>query len=280
MEKYIVFDNHMHLNPRGRFLQAVDMFMNAGGNSFNLVNLPDSGLGMDKYYETLYERTVSMARIIREEKGFNPPVTLGPYPLDYFRLEGSGMDPVNGMKDAIDLASKYISLGEAHAIGEVGRPHFPVPEKAVEDSNEIILYAMERASDLGCPVILHTDDLDEKGYRFLEKLAGKAGLDRKMVVKHHALPQDLGIETGIQRSILASRSNARKASASGVPFLLETDYVDDPALGWKVIPPDSVPRRAIMIKSEIENWEEIFCRTFRDIPIGLFGQDIFQAFLY
>lgn len=279
-EKYIIFDNHMHLNPKGRFLEAVDMFLRSGGNSFNLVNLPDSELGLEHYYENLYERTVSMARIIREEKEFNPPVTLGPYPLDYFRLEKSGKKPLEEMKGAIDLACRYIIEGEAHALGEIGRPHFPVPENVREDSDEIILYAMERASEIGCPVILHTDDLDEKGYRFLEHLADKAGLDHKMVVKHHALPQDLGIETGIRKSILASRSNARAASLSGKPFLLETDYVDDPSLGWKVIPPDSVPRRAMLIRSEMGDWEEIFGRTFRDIPVELFGQEMFQAFLH
>lgn len=277
-DKYVIFDNHMHLNPEGRFLEAVDMFLRSGGNSFNLVNLPDAALGLDHYYETLYERTVSMARIIREEKEFNPPVTLGPYPLDYFRMEKSGMDPVRGMKAAVDLACRYISDGEAHAIGEVGRPHFPVAEKVTEDSNTIIQYCMERAADLGCPVILHTDDLDADGYRLLEKLADRAGLEHGMVVKHHALPQDLGLDTDIRRSVLASKSNTRKACLSGKPFLLETDYVDDPALGWKVIPPDSVPRRAILVKSEMENWEAVFKNTFRDLPIALFGEDIFQAF--
>ena len=277
-EKYIIFDNHMHLNPEGRFLEAVEMFLNAGGTSFNLVNLPDNKLGIEHYYETLYERTVSMARIVREEKEFNPPVSLGPYPLDYFRLKEAGKDPVTEMRKAIDLACKYIAEGEANAIGEIGRPHFPVPEEVNEHSNGIILYAMERASELNCPVILHTDDLDEAGYRLLENLADKAGLDHKLVVKHHALAQDLGIKTGIQRSVLASKSNVRKACFSNEPFLLETDYVDEPALGWKVIPPDSVPRRATMIRSEVENWETVFNLTFRQLPMELFGEDMFQAF--
>ncbi len=277
--EYIIFDNHMHLNPKGRFLEAVDMFLKAGGDTFNLVNLPDNSLGTEHYYETLYERTISMSRIIREEKEFDLPVTLGPYPLDYFRFEESGKDPVEEMKRAIELACRYISEGEANAIGEVGRPHFPVPEKVLADSNSITLYAMEKAADLHCPVVLHTDDLDENGYRLLERLADQAGLDRGMVVKHHAMPQDLSIETQIRRSILASKSNARIASLSGKPFLLETDYVDDPALGWKVIPPDSVPRRAIMLKSELENWQAVFSQAFRVIPIELFGEEKFQAFL-
>ncbi len=278
-DRYIIFDNHMHLNPKGRFLDAVDMFLKAGGDTFNLVNLPDNSLGNDLYYETLYERTVSMSRIIREEKEFDLPVTLGPYPLDYFRIKETGKDPIEEMKRAIDLACRYISEGEANAIGEIGRPHFPVPEEVLDDSNAIILYAMERAAELRCPVILHTDDLNEDGYRHLERMADHAGLDREMVVKHHAMPQDLSIETRIRRSLLASKSNARIASLSGKPFLLETDYVDDPALGWKVIPPDSVPRRAIMLKSGPGNWEAVFSQAFRAIPIELFGEEKFKTFL-
>lgn len=113
----------------------------------------------------------------------------------------------------------------------------------------------------------------------MEALAGKAGIRLPMVVKHHALPEDLAIETKMQRSILASKSNTRKAAGSGKPFLLETDYVDDINLGWKVIPPDSVPRRAILLKSESPQWEGIFEQTFRKLPMQLFGEDMFSSFL-
>lgn len=278
-DRFIIFDNHLHLNPGGRLLDAVDMFRKAGGDSFNLVNLPDNGLPLENYYELLYERTLKIAALLKSEKELEVPVTLGPYPLDYFRFKEKGLDPVEELRKGVDLAARYIEEGRAHAIGEVGRPHFQVPEEVMDHSNSIIKYSMERARELHCPVILHTDDLGPGGYALMEKLAVEAGIDLSMVVKHHALPVDLTIETGIQKSILASKSNTRKAASSGKPFLLETDYVDDINLGWKVIPPDSVPKRAILLKSELPQWESIFEQTFRRLPVQLFGEDMFSSFL-
>ncbi len=277
--EFVIFDNHMHLNPTGRLLQAVDMFISSGGDSFNLVNLPDKDLPTDGYYDELYGRTLKIASILKKERNLEVPVTLGPYPLDYFRFLEKGLDPVAEMKRGVDLASAFITKGLAHAIGEIGRPHFPVPESVMQQSNEITLYCMERASDLDCPVILHTDDLGREGYALMESLAKKAGLGLQKVVKHHALADDMAIPSGIQRSVLASKSNTRKISSSGKPFLLETDYVDDIELGWKVIPPDSVPRRAIMIRSEFPEWRGIFEQTFRNLPVQLFGEHMFSKFL-
>lgn len=279
MNKYIIFDNHMHLNPDGRLLEAVDMFKSSGGSSFNLVNLPDTILSLENYYEKLYERTLKIASLVKKERNLEVPVTLGPYPLDYFRFKEGGYDPALELRKGVDLAARYIENGKAHAIGEVGRPHFPVSDEVMESSNQVIQYAMEKARELGCPVILHTDDLGREGYYLMEKLAKLAGLDLSKVVKHHALPEDLQIETGIQKSILASKSNTRKAANNGRGFLLETDYVDDLKLGWKVIPPDSVPRRAQLIKSELQDWEELFSHTFLELPVSLFGEEIFSNFI-
>lgn len=276
---FIIFDNHMHLNPDGRLLEAVDMFTSAGGDSFNLVNLPDVNAAPTHYYEELFERTLKIAKLIKSERDIDVPVTLGPYPLDYFRFREKAMDPVAELRNGVDLAAEYISKGMAHAIGEVGRPHFPVSKDVLEASNDIVLYCMEKASDLHCPVILHTDDLGTDGYALMEKLAAKAGLDLSLVVKHHALAEDMTIETGLQRSVLASKSNTRKLAESGKPFLLETDYVDDKDLGWKVIPPDSVPKRATLLKSEFPQWKDIFENTFRKLPQQLFGEDMFSKFL-
>lgn len=277
--KYLIFDNHMHLNTSGRFLEAVDMFLSAGGSTFNLVNLPDFAVGPEGYYAKIYEKTTSMASIIKRERGLSVPVTLGPYPLDYFKFRDAGKDPVYSMKSGIDLACEYIQEGKANAIGEIGRPHFDVPEEVLEQSNEIISYGMKRAAEIDCPVILHTDDLNESGFRTLESMALKAGLDQSRVVKHHALAENMPFDTGIKKSILASRSNVRKAVESGNSFLLETDYVDDISMGWKVIPPDSVPKRALMIKSEFANWEEVFEQTFFELPIDLFGEEIFRQLI-
>lgn len=277
--RYIIFDNHMHLNTSGRFLEAVDMFLSAGGTSFNLVNLPDFELSTEGYYEKIYEKTLSMASIIQRERGFTVPVTLGPYPLDYFKFKDAGIDPVYALKRGIDLACDFIEERKANAIGEIGRPHFEVPEEVLHHSNEVIEYGMKRAAEIGCPVILHTDDLDQAGFKMLENMARSSGIDLAMVVKHHALAENMPIDTGIRKSILASRSNVRSAIRSGNPFLLETDYVDDISMGWKVIPPDSVPKRVQMMRAEFTDWRSVFEKSFHELPLELYGEEMFRQFI-
>ena len=271
---YIILDNHMHLREDGRFLSAVDMFLSAGGNSINLVNLPSSSIPPAEYYKTLYEKTLRMATRIREERSIPVLVTLGPYPLDYFMFSRAGMDPVNEMRRGIDLAAKYSQDGLCNAMGEVGRPHFPVPEYDLERSNAILSYAMETCADNHIPVILHTEDLSRDKYGELELMATRAGMKPGNVIKHHALPGDLQYSSALKKSILASRNNVRTAVGIKGDFLLETDYVDDPE-SWKVIPPDSVPRRISMIVQENNGWAEIIDRCCRLLPKEIYGEDAF-----
>ncbi len=277
---YILFDNHMHLRQNGRFMEAVNMFIKAGGNSFNLVNLPEDFGPLSNRYEAIYEQTLKMAGIIRSETSLDVVVTLGPYPMDYFLFTDHGMNPLEYMRAGIDLAAKYILDGKANAIGEIGRPHFPVADSIIEASDEIISYAMLTCKDLNCPLILHTEDLDSQGYKRLEKMSLDTGIRLDRIVKHHASPLDLCLDTKIQKSILASRSNVREISKCKGKFLLETDYVDDPASGWKVIPPDSVPKRAVMMREELDDWESLFDECFLKEPIALYGEDSFAENLH
>ena len=46
---------------------------------------------------------------------------------------------------------------KAVAIGEVGRPHYPVSPEELDVHNRLIHYAMELSKDAGCPVQLHTE---------------------------------------------------------------------------------------------------------------------------
>ncbi|EQD50214.1 molybdenum cofactor biosynthesis protein A, partial [mine drainage metagenome] len=69
----------------------------------------------------------------------------------------------------------------------------------------------------------------------------------------------------------ASRSNVRLAVQETTwNFMLESDYVDDPSKLDKVIPPDSVPKRSIMIREQYTNHEEIIASIFHDLPEYVF----------
>ena len=268
-----IFDDHMHLRKDGFLMEAVHKFESAGGTAFNLVNLPDYSLPPSGYYNSIFSETIRLADIVMRESSIFSLVTIGPYPLDYFYFEKAGMDPVEEMMGGIDLASKLIQEGMANAIGEIGRPHFPVPERIVDDCNSMIRYAIETAKDVSCAVVLHTEDLDKNSLRQLEEMAYSAGMDSHRLVKHHEKPENLAWNSGVTASILASRRNVHEALRFGKSFMLETDYVDDRSKPDKVIPADSVPKRAMMIKAENENWEEIFYNIFTNLPSRVYGTD-------
>ncbi|MEM0158654.1 MAG: TatD family hydrolase [Thermoplasmataceae archaeon] len=268
-QEYLIFDNHFHLRPSGRFLDAVKMFRQSGGKALNLTNISDYSRGANGYYEKTYEETLRMAKMIRSQTGVKCAVTLGPYPLDFFFFQESGADPAAEMSKGLSLAAKIIEQGNASAIGEVGRPHFPNDMAPV--FNEFLCEVFSIASDINCPVILHTEDLTEETVLELESLAMRENLNPELLIKHHAMPANLAHNSKMRFSIPASRSMVRDALKYSYNFFLETDYVDDPSKGWKVLPPDSVPKRAEMIAQTRSDWERIFSSVFLDLPTKYFG---------
>ncbi len=270
----VIFDNHVHLSPHGENVKAVLQFQARGGTAINLVSLPDPGVQPSVYYETIYGRTLEMANKVRAETNVKVLVSVGPYPLDYFLFQRAGLDPEDMMRKAIDMAAELFLDHRINAMGELGRPHFQVETEALARISGIMEYAIEVASDINCPVILHTEDLDQQGYIRLEEIAAKHGIAPHRVVKHHALGTDYSYQSAITRSTLATRDNVRLAIASMHDFMLETDYVDDPEKPGKVIPPDSVPRRATMIRQMYDEWENIFSRCFEEVPGKVYGVDL------
>ncbi len=272
----IVFDNHMHLRTDGYNVEAARQFEHSGGTAFNLVNLPDYTLPAQSYYTSVYSTTLGLAERVRRETSIKVTVALGPYPLDYLHFREHVEDAYSFLEAGIDQAISLIEEGKANALGEIGRPHFATDSLAVEELNRLLEYAMQRAGEIGCPVILHTEDLDAESYRGLRDMAARSGLGTDKLIKHHAHPQDFGFDGALLKSVLASRNNVRESLRQGRKFFLETDYVDDPEKPGKVIPANSVPKRAVMIKSQYDDWEEIFASIFRELPYSVYGEDAFR----
>ncbi|BAB59446.1 hypothetical protein [Thermoplasma volcanium GSS1] len=270
MYKGRVFDNHFHLNPGGNYKEAIGRFIKAGGTSINLTNLPlhDRTSG---YYENLYEWNIKMSEKIRSEFGIEVVVTIGPYPFDYQFFSNAGLDPINEMRHGLELAAKLVSEEKADAIGEIGYPHIQVDKELMDVYTEMLSEAFEIAGNIDSPVILHTYDLDCKDYERLESLSSSFGKNVK-VVKHHARPNDLKCNTHIFRSIGASRKNVIESTALSKKFLLETDFIDDPLYRNKYLPPDSVPKRALMIQQQIENADELLYSIFEELPAHIYGR--------
>ena len=258
----IVLDNHMHLQFHGENVEAVRRFEKAGGTHINLTNVPNYEYPLDgDYYQRIYDDTLKLADMVRRGTGVKVLVTIGPYPVDMVNLVENGAK-VEEAKEfllrGLEVAEKYILEGKAHAIGEIGRPHFDVPVEIWEASNEVIVEGMKIAKSLSVPVILHTESATERTWKDLAEFADRAGLSRDMVIKHYSPPVVDGRNLGIFPSVIASRRNVREALKQGTRFLLETDFMDEPSRPNAVLPIESVPKRAQFIRQEYG--EETWCR--------------------
>jgi len=245
----IIFDNHLHLRRDGRFIDAIKDFKKAGGTHFVLCQLPMTNLVIrDKSYESCYQETLAMADEIRSKIAIGVFVTVGPYPVDYLKLleKFDRKSAIHIMKKGIDEAAKICEEKKCIGIGEIGRPHFPVDKQIIEDSNEIILYGMQRAKDVNVPVILHTESTTPGQCKELVEMGKKAGLPADKIVKHFSPPLILKNENyGLMPSVLASEKNIVAASKKGTRFMMETDYIDDPRRPGAVLGPKTIPKRTL-----------------------------------
>ncbi len=197
-------------------------------------------------YGPAYEKTLRMADAVRAGTGVQVFVALGPYPVDLLHLrERLGLAAaIEAMRKGIDLAAVHIVEGRAVAFGEIGRPHFPVDAEIMAACNELLGYGMARARELGCAVVLHTEDPTRDTFAELARIAANARLDPERVVKHHSTPLTRPEDNrGLVPSILAKEDLVLEALRGKPRFLLETDYIDDPRRPGAVLGPATVPRK-------------------------------------
>jgi len=274
----IVYDNHLHLQFKGENVNAVRRFERLGGTHINLTNVPNYEYPMNgEYYRRIYEDTIELANLVRAKTEVKVIITIGPYPVDLVELIKKGMKIENArdfLLSGLELAEKYIKRGYADAIGEIGRPHFPVSDEIWEASNEIIIEGMKIAKELDVPVILHTESATEKTWNDLSVFAEKAGIKKEKVIKHYSPPVINARNHGIFPSVIASRKNVREALKQGTRFLLETDFMDEPTRKNAVLPIETVPKRAKWIVQEYgeETWCKIMENARRIYGSGLFEE--------
>lgn len=250
----VIFDNHLHLRRDGRFIEAIMDFERAGGTHCILCQYPmPQQVIKEKSYTSVYKETLAMAQEIREKTSVQVFVTVGPYPVDYMKFieHFDRRNTIDLMKQGMNEAAV---LYETHdlvvGIGEIGRPHFPVDQQIIDDANEILLFGMQQARDVGAPVILHTESTTPKQCEELVAMGKKVGLSTDKIVKHYA-PALVTFEenSGLVPSVLASKKNITAALKKSSRFLMETDYIDDPRRPGAVLGPKTVPK---VTKSMIE----------------------------
>ncbi|RLF06568.1 MAG: deoxyribonuclease [Thermoprotei archaeon] len=243
-----VGDNHCHLNPvRGMGVKAfARKFKDSGGWFLGLVNLTSWSYGVEvseaSDYERVYRVMLRVARELREE-GLKVAIILGPHPAELVRLieRGVRMSKAVGLiVDAYRIAARYVKLGEAHGLGEVGRPHWRVSTAVIEACNEVLNHVIEMALELDCVVHLH---VERRGLETIADLATRVrGLKR--VVLHHAegAYSREAFERGLIPSVPAKESELIAALKGGRHFVVESDFLDDPRRPGAVVAPWSIAR--------------------------------------
>lgn len=260
-------------------MDAAREFRRAGGSALMLVTRPPGPVPCRcaADFGRAFEATAEMGRRVREAAGLRVLVAVGPHPAELPRLAAEmGLERGREvMLGALELARALISEGRAHAIGEVGRPHFSVEPAVWEVSNEVMGAAMGAARELGCAVILHTESAPPAVFAELAAIARRAGLGLDRVVKHFSPPiVDTGLNHGLFPSVLAGRGALEKALAQGTRFMLETDYLDDPARPGAVLGPATVPRRTLELFRRGLLTEEQGWRIHGENPELVFGRGL------
>jgi len=266
-----VLDNHLHLDPRhGQGISAVESFVNVGGTHLLIVNKPSWHLDIEvdepADFRAVFEETCS---VVEDATAVLPgrawPV-LGVHPALISRLvDDRGLTPDAAREllcGGIDVAAEFVEAGRALAL-KSGRPHYEVPDAVWEASNAVIRHAFERAADIDCAVQLHTEATDD--LTDLASVARSVGLASNRVVKHYAS----GRLSGPTPSVMSDRDRLERAAESGEPFLMETDFIDDPDRPGMVLGPKTVPRR---VRWLLESGHEAAVHTAHvETPATVYG---------
>jgi len=267
-----ILDDHLHLDPvNGRVVGAVEEFADAGGTHLLVLNKPSWSLGVevdeaDDFREGFDLTVDAVERATEVLDGRAWPV-LGVHPALVSQLVDRGYTPEAArdlMCAGLDVAAEYVSDGPALAI-KSGRPHYDVDEAVWDASNAVMRHAFERAAEVGCAVQLHTESGEEFGE--VADWAEARGLPREQVVKHYAG----GRTVGPMPSVIARKPEIEDALDHGRPFMLETDFLDDPDRPGAVLGPKTVPRRTRWL---LESGHEDAVRTAHvETPARVYGID-------
>ncbi|PHQ45438.1 deoxyribonuclease [Halorubrum sp. C3] len=268
-----VLDNHLHLDPRhGRGIEAVEEFARLGGTHLLVVNKPSWLLGVEPDepadFRAVFEETLETVAAATDALPGRAWPVLGVHPGLISRLvderDFSPDEACDLMRGGLEVASEYVADGDALAL-KSGRPHYDVSDAVWDASNAVTRRAFELGADVDCAVQLHTEATED--LTDLAAVAEDVGLDPSRVVKHYAA----GELAGVTPSVMSDKERLERAAEAGEPFLMETDFVDDPERPGMVLGPKTVPRRVRWLL-EGEH-DEAVRRAHVETPRAVYGID-------
>lgn len=268
----IITDNHMHLYNNLK-LEALKQFKRVGGTHVFLVSLTTTCYDVNPVrgedFRDIFDSHIDMVNEANDIVTAYPILGVHPAEITILGDKMGHEAAAKIMRDALDIAGKYVEEGEAVAIKN-GRPHYTVPPDVWELSNEVLQHAFEVAKDVGCPVQIHTESYSKKGMEEIADIAKKAGLPVERIVKHFSPPAvDELSEIGLFPSVLASGTNLREAAQQSSRFMAETDYIDDRRRPGSVLGPKTVPKR---VKELAEDFgENLVYKICKENPEKVYG---------
>ena len=283
-----IWDTHLHLDHNGRGIAAAQDFSNGGGTHLCLVhkpgfpnNLPDS-IGAVK---DAYTGTLQLAKGVRREVGLDVRVILGPHPVVWEKqIHTLGLDAATELHlESVALALELCAEGEAVALGEVGRPHYPVSDEIWSAANKQLETVMHMASQADVPIQLHVEENGAQTNAELAVLCDRSGLARKRAIHHYA-PSDVSASFthGLSSSVSMGKNSLEKIMETyrfcTSTWTMETDYLDDPSRPGAVLGPKTVPKRTqTMTKALLENLskgevEDLLHQVHSFWPSTLYGE--------
>lgn len=279
--RYPVWDNHFHMDPSGRGVEAVKEFERSGGTHLMLVHKPYALNRTLDDHARAFQTTLAQAAKARAETAVKVFVAISPHPAEFTELlkVGVPLDEASAIhRAALDLAQRHVRDGDAVAMSEVGRPHWrPVDEPIMAAANELMEYSFALARDAGCSVQIHAETATPESFADLATHLDAAGLPRERAVKHYSSPiVDTALNCGLWPSVLIGKGSAEAAAAGGssMRFLMETDYMDDPRYPGAVLGPKTVPRRtADLLAQGILTEEDAWTIHARN-PARVYGVDV------
>lgn len=265
-----ILDNHMHLDlDRGLGEQVIREFANAGGTHLIIVNKPSWWYGVEVTdpvdFEIGFASTLETVTRASELLPGRAWAVLGVHPAIVSRLidRGFTIEAAGKLMEAgIHRAAEHVASGEALAI-KSGRPHYEVEDAVWETSNSVIRAAFRYAAEADCAVQLHT----ESGSAFADiaEWARNASLEPGRVVKHYAT----GPLPALTPSIISHREHIAEIAEQDEPFMMETDFLDDPDRPGAVLGTKTVPRRVTMLAEA--GCQDSIERAHVDIPRMVYG---------
>jgi len=267
-----ILDDHLHLDPvNGKGVAAAEEFAESGGTHLLVLNKPSwylvGSVGDPADFREVFEITLDVVAEATEVLDGRAWPVLGVHPALISRLVEEGYTPEGArdlMQAGLDVAAEYVADGPALAL-KSGRPHYDVDEAVWEASNGVMRYAFELGAEVGSAVQLHTEGGEE--FTEVAEWAEDRGLARERVVKHYA---DGPIE-GPVPSVISDKDALEAAATGEDPFLMETDFIDDPERPGAVLGPRTVPRRVRWLAEQ--GREDALERAHVETPARVYGID-------